>query len=407
MPRKSTLRHLDRLSVDRSILPARAGQSSDSQPTFPTFRCFANSMKSKKSFCFPRRVISSALVVSIVTLLAACGGGQETPSAGPATADSPAYSSVPTPESQPVISGPAITIAQPAISTAQAARVAAISLIASEFLFNTSGNASQYITGVATANRAPDAGGLAQNLMEYAWGDLRLSFSPTQGIVQACPAGGSLASVASNSGASNLLDTVSMVAHNCSMNGFTMNGRLVATIASQTGFPVDGRSWDATDLFRFSSFSATSAAASAAFDGDMTLDMSFTASGARTFTLSGAAIHVTAKLNGQPQVDLLMQQYKATTNFAPGTVRSIIEFTQQSVDSTGQPSLLVVKTPQVFVRTSGQYSSSGVLSVSDDVSSATVTALDDTSVRVDYRPASDGAVTESNSLTWLQFMSLN
>jgi len=293
------------------------------------------------------------------------------------------------------------------MSDAQAANVAAISLIASEFLFNTSSNASQYISGAAMANPAPDAAGLGGVLMEYAWGDLRLSSSPTQGIVQACPAGGSLASVASNSGASNLLDTVAMVARNCSMNGFTMNGSLVSTVVSQSGSPVAGQSWDATDLFRFNSFSATSASASASFDGDLALGISFTPSGTRTFTLSGAAMHLTAKRNGQVPIDLLMQQYKTSTNFAPGEIRSTIEFTQQSVGSTGQASSIVVKTPQVFVRTSGQYSSSGVLSVADGVSSATGTALNGTNVRVDYSPASDGAVTESNSLTWFQFLSLN
>lgn len=378
-------------------------------------------MRSKKSICFPQRVVS-VLVVSIVTLLAACGGGQEVPAAGPTTANPQASDSVlTTPESQPLISGPTITLTQPAMpdgqaaapatqtqpamSAAKATNVAAISLIASELLFNTAGNASQTISGVAIANPAPDAAQLAQNLMEYAWGDLRLSFSPTQGIVQACPAGGSLASVASNSGASNLLDTVAMVAKNCAMNGFTMNGSLVATVVSQTGFQVAGQSWDATDLFRFNSFSATNASASVAFDGDLTLGISITPSGTRTFTLTGAAMHLTAKRNGQAPIDLLMQHYKTSTNFALGEIRSTIELTQQGVGSTGQPGTIVVTTPQVFVRTSGQYPSSGALSVSDGISSAAVTALDGTSVRVDYCPASDGVVTESNTLTWSKLQS--
>lgn len=293
------------------------------------------------------------------------------------------------------------------MSAAQAANAARISLIAPEFLFNTASNASHFISGVATVNPAADAAGLAQVLTEYAWGDLRLSFSPTKGIVQACPAGGSLSSVASNSGASNLLDTVTMVARNCSMNGFTMNGSLVSTVVSQTGSPVAGNSWDVTDIFRFNNFSASNASASTAFDGDLRLGISFTPSGTQTFTLSGAAMHVTARRNGQAPIDLLMQRYKNTINFAPGEIRSIIEFTKQSVGSTGQPSTIVVTTPQVFVRTSGQYPSSGVLSLSDGVSSATVTALDGTSVRVDYSSASDGVVTESNTLTWSQFQSPN
>jgi hypothetical protein len=46
-----------------------------------------------------------------------------------------------------------------------------------------------------------------------------------------------------------------------------------------------------------------------------------------------------------------------------------------------------------------------VLSVSDGVSTATVTALDGTSARIDYSPASEGIVTESNTLGWSDFLS--
>jgi hypothetical protein len=290
------------------------------------------------------------------------------------------------------------------MSASDATTVAENAFIASEFLFNTSGIATHYIPGISGGTPAPDAAGLALALMEFAWGDLRLSSSPTQGIVQACPSGGSLTSVASKSSTGNLLDTVDIVASNCVMNGFTMNGHLTARVVSQSGSPFAGQAWDATDFFRFSHFSAANTTASAEFDGDLTLAMSFTPSGTRAYTVSGAAMHLTAKRNGQAPVDASMQQYKTVTNFAPGEIRSTIAFTQQRIGGLGQAITVAVETPQSFVRNAGQYPSAGILSVSGGGSSASVNAIDGTNLRFDFSAAGDGVVTESKNMTWSQLL---
>lgn len=378
-------------------------------------------MRSKKSICLSQRVVS-VLVVSVVTLLAACGGGQEIPSAGPTTANPQASDAVlTTPESQPLISGPTITLTQPALPDAQggatitlkqpamsgaaAGNIAASAFAVSDFLFDPAGYASRFIPDVLPAAFSFDASTSAWNLDVLAWFGLR-SNPPMQPMTVTCSRGGSLASVASASVTADRLDTVRMVASNCSMiDGVTYNGELTSITVSQLGVPVPGQAWSTTYSFRFKHFSVVSTKGTVEFDGDLDFAIRLAPSGSLSFAMSGAAMRVIGQRNGQAPVDVAIQQYKTSTDFSPGEIRSAIEFTQQGVGSSGQAGTIVVKSPQTFVRRSGKYPSSGVLSVSDGVSSATVTALDGTSVRVDYSPAGDGVVTESTTLTWSQFQS--
>jgi hypothetical protein len=357
-------------------------------------------MSSKNLNCILHRALLLLLVASAAAFVAACGGGNQSPAADTASTDASASA---TPVSQTVLAGPTATLVQPAMSGTAAGDIAASALMLSEFIFNTAPTATLTIPGVSAPGAVPDAVGLGEILSTFAWGDLSLSSSRIQGIVQMCPSGGSLSSAASTVGSGNLLDTVSMVARDCGLNGFTINGALTATVVSQTRSAT--QNWSVTSSYHFTGFTAASATATATFDGDLTQDLVFTPSGARSFQTSGTAMHVVGQRIGQAPIDVVIRQYKTSTSFAPGEISSAIEFTQQSVDSSGKPNTIVVKTPQTFIRNAGLYASSGVLSVSDGVSSATVTALDGTSARVDYSPAGDGVVTESTTLTWSQFLS--
>jgi hypothetical protein len=349
-------------------------------------------MTSKKLIRFPQRLFFPLLIAIVSILLAACGGGTQTSSNGDVQA---VASPSTTPQSQSLT-----------LSGSVASNMAASAFTVSEFLFNPAEFASGFVPELAPTDTLPAASTLAIDMDESGWADLRLNASPTSPVMQPCAGGGSLTSVASTQLARKLLDTITVVATNCTDHwGVTYKGTLISTTVSQQGSPLMGKEWDTTSIYRFKGFSAESMAGKAQFDGDLTVNKKYSPVGNRTYVLSGDVMHIIGQRTGQAPNDVTIRQYKTFASFAPGDIRSTIEFTQQSVGSSGQAGTVVVKTPQTFIRTAGAYSSSGVLSVSDGVSTATVTAKDGTTVQVDYSPAGDGVVTESNTLTWSQFLS--
>jgi hypothetical protein len=266
--------------------------------------------------------------------------------------------------------------------------------------------ADQFLTGVKPNGFPLAASTLAWYFGEINWDALKAVGMPTVPINFTCSHGGSVITTGTVSSVIlNIRDTLRMDAKNCTTaDDITFNGELTLIVVPRPD-PVPGKAWADTNYLRFKHFSIVSATGAVEYDGDLEFDLNITALGSISSITSGAEMHVIGHRNGQTPVDVTIRQYKTSNSFAPGEVRSQMEFTRQSTGSSGQAITVAVKTPQTFVRTSGQYSSTGVLSVSDGVSTATVTALDGTSARIDYSPASEGIVTESNTLGWSDFLS--
>ncbi|MDB5822269.1 MAG: hypothetical protein JWR21_973 [Herminiimonas sp.] len=361
-------------------------------------------MSLKKSVRFTQRFSLPLLIVTIATLLAACGGGTEAASDLHSQAGAAASTS---PQSQSVASEPVIAVTQTNLSGKQAGDIAANALAISDYLFDPAEYADQFIPG-AERTRFPMA---ASSMARYF-----LAIGGNAGLANGwilapqeltCLHGGSATYLLGPSSPArpNFWDTVTMVARNCTtIDDITFNGELSSRMAGP-GVLLPGQASADTSFLRFKRFSIGTTKGAVELDGDLDYVLRVGTSGSISFTASGTAMNVVGQRNGQAPIDVTIRQYKTSTSFAPGDIRSAIEFTRQFVGSSGQASTVIVKTPQTFVRTAGQYASSGVLSVSDGVSSTTVTVLNGTSVRVDYSPAADGIVTESNTLSWSEFLS--
>lgn len=328
------------------------------------------------------------LAMTSALALGGCGGGGGT--AGGSGAVAP----------PPVQTSPFTTI-----TAANAKQAAANGYAANDLIGNSSTSVTGVLTGVSIAGPGISAVAPVLKLLKRAGGaGLPLLSGVTMN--QACTGGGSVtidATLANPQKFSNG-DTLSLSARNCVEDGNTLNGNLAIGIGNVSGDLMNSWVGAATLDTRFNGFSIVNGAESATINGDMKIAMSSTSQSSQSLTISGNSLQTTAQRSGGAAVNLTLTNYTLTGSINGGSASAAANFTLAgNANGLGQFAY-TVKNVQPFVGATGGMPASGALIVNGAFSSVTVTALNASSVRLDYSAKGDGVITQTATLGWAEFL---
>jgi len=326
------------------------------------------------------------LAITSTMVLSACGGGGG--SAGGSAAPSPVQTSSLTP-----------------ITAANSKQAAANGYAANDLIGNSSSSVSGVLTGVSIDGPGISAVTPVLKLVKRATG----SGTPLlTGVTtnQACTGGGTVTIDANLSNAQKFSngDTMSLTARNCIEDGNTLNGSVSITIGNVSGDLMNTWVGSVTMDSRFTSFSIVSGAESATLNGDMKIGLSSTSQSSQSLSISGNSLQTTEQRSGAAAVNMTLSAYSMTGSINGSTVSAAANFTVAgNANGLGQFAY-TVKNLQPFVGTTTGMPSSGAMIINGAASSVTVTALNNSSVRLDYSAKGDGVITQTTTLSWAEFV---
>jgi hypothetical protein len=327
------------------------------------------------------------LAISSTLALSACGGGGGSP--GGSTTPPPVQVSPLTP-----------------ITAANSKQAAANGYAAADLIGNSSTSVTGVLTGVSVAGPGISAVAPVLKLVKRATGTgtpLLTGVTTTQ----ACTGGGTVTVDANLSNAQKFSngDTMSLTARNCIEDGNTLNGTLAITIGNVSGDLMNTWVGSVTMDTRFTGFSIVNGTESATVNGDMKIGLSSTSQNSQSLSISGNALQTTEQRTGAAAVNMSLTAYSLTGNVNGSTVSAAANFTLAgNANGLGQFAY-TVKNLQPFVgTTSSSVPSSGAMIVNGAASSVTVTALNASSVRLDYSAKGDGVITQTATLSWAEFL---
>ena len=340
------------------------------------------------------------LTIGSALILSACGGGGGGggSSNGGAVGTTPSTPNTPAP---PVSTLSTITAAN-AVAVASNAYAATASISDSSSL-------TDVLTGVSIQSANT---GLVPTVFKLV---RRAAEGPNllTGVVQskACTGGGTIAIDATLKNPAMLGngDVMTMLATNCIESGVTLNGTLKVTFSNVTGDVLNSSTWTATLDSVFTDMAVTSIVNNVTnvvtVGGDMKIAMNQENAARNTVVVTGNSLQTTARQNGATVTTRTLAAYSLNGNTRDGVVTSAANFNLAgNTASLGQFSLTSQNT-KAFVSASGKNANTGAMIVNGNASSVTLTAVNDSSVRVDFSAKGDGAVTQSFTLSWAEFLS--
>ena len=323
------------------------------------------------------------LAITSTMVLSACGGGGG--SAGN-TAPSPVQTSSLTP-----------------ITAANSKQAAANGFAANDLIGSSSTSITGVLTGVSIDTPGISAVAPVLKLVKRATGTPLLTGVTTN---QACTGGGTVTLDANLSSAQKFSngDTMSLTAHNCIEDGNTLNGNVSITIGNVSGDLMNTWIGSVTMDTRFTGFSIVNGTESATVNGDMKIGLTSTSQSSQSLSISGNSLQTTEQRSGAAAVNMTLSAYSLTGSVNGSTVSAAANFTVAgNANGLGQFAY-TVKNLQPFVGTTTGMPSSGAMIVNGAASSVTVTALNSSSVRLDYSAKGDGVITQTTTLSWAEFV---
>jgi hypothetical protein len=337
---------------------------------------------------------SILLALGSALVLSACGGG----GGGGSTGGGGTGGGNPPP--------PVQTSPYTVITAANANKVGATTYAASASISDSSYSLTDILTGVSVGKASKSLVAPVLGMIRHVGGAPQLLTGVV--ISNNCTGGGSVsidATLANSQTISNG-DTMKMTATNCVEDGSTMNGALSITFSNVTGDVLNGTTYKATMDSRFTAFSLASGTDTAILNGDMKMAVDQTSATSNTLTISGTSLQLTEQRAGTTIGTSTLGNYTMTGSTNGTTVTSAANFTLSGNSTALGNYAYIVKNVQPFVATGLSMPGSGSMLVTGDASSVTVTAVDSNNVRVDYSAKGDGVITQTNTFTWLNFLTL-
>jgi hypothetical protein len=331
------------------------------------------------------------LTVGCTLVLSACGGGGGSSSTG----------------SMP--SAPAQTSPYSPITAENASRTAANAYAASLVSSDSSSFASGLLTGVSVTPAATATGavkpvlGLVKHALASGAPQLLTGITRSE----SCSGGGTVSIDATlhNQQAIGNGDTLSITAVNCSEDGDIMNGTFSIAISGLSGDPFGSSTGAVTLDAQFKTFSVTSNGATDTLNGDMKIAVNVASASHATLNVSGTSLQVGEQKSGATLTTLTLTNYSVNGAVNGSTTTSAATLTLAGTSNALGKFSYAVKNVQPFVSTNGAMPVSGSMIVNGAASSVTATAVDSGSVRVDYSAKGDGAITQTRTLSWTEFLS--
>lgn len=323
------------------------------------------------------------LAIASALVLSACGGGGGS-SAGPA---------------------PVQTSALTPITAANANKAAASGYSANDLIGNSSTSITGVLTGVSMNGTGISAVSPVLTLVKRAAGPGGAPLLSGITVSQACSGGGTVTIDANLHNMQTISngDTMTLNAINCVEDGNKLNGVLTITFSNVTGDLINTSTGAATMDTRFTGFDIASGNETATMNGDMKIAISIASATASSITISGKALQVSEQQAGAAVANVTLGDYALTGSTNGTSTTSAANFTLSgNVNGLGQFAYMV-KNIQPFVSVGTAMPGSGSLIVNGAASSVTVTALNSSSVRLDYSAKGDGTITQSTTMSWSEF----
>jgi hypothetical protein len=321
------------------------------------------------------------LALGSALVLSACGGG-----GGSSGTSAPA---------------PVQTSTLSTITAANANKAGGNAYAATASISESSSSLTDVLTGVSVGGAGISTVSPVLRLVKRAQGATQLLTGVA--ISQNCPGGGTVAidrTVRSQDMFSNG-DSVTLTAKNCVEDGVTVDGVLAVTFSNVSGNVLT--TFGATMDSRFTNFNIVSGGDKVGVNGDMKIVINQTNETTNSLTISGKSLATTEQQTGAAVVSRTLADYSVTASTLGSTTTSAANFTLSgSSNGLGQFSY-TVKNLQPFVNAGTAVPSAGALIVSGAASSVTVTVVGN-GVRLDYSAKGDGTITQTNTLSWTEFL---
>jgi hypothetical protein len=221
----------------------------------------------------------------------------------------------------------------------------------------------------------------------------------------ACTSGGTISVSVSEavSGTVSNGDSMSITANNCSENGELLNGQITYKFSNISGTIGSSTAWGATLALNFTNMTVQSGGVTIGDNGDMTLSYNQSSSQVATATVSGSSLQMNLTESNGTFITRTLTAY----NFSSSINGSSNTFSSNFTLAGNSPSLggvsYTVKTNTSFSSTGGAYPSVGSLTVTGaSNSSATLTAISSTNVRIDIN---NNGATQTINTTWADLAS--
>jgi len=223
----------------------------------------------------------------------------------------------------------------------------------------------------------------------------------------ACSGGGTISVTVSEaiSGTVSNGDSMSVTANSCSENGRTINGRIDYGFSNLSGTISSSSAWSGSVALKYSNVTLRTGGFTIGADGDMSLSYNQSSYQHATSAISGSSIQMDlTKSDGTVgQRKLTNYQLNASVNGSSNT--SIQFYVDWQFSKLGNINFTVTtRTP--FQATGAENRSAGSTTVTAaNKSSATLTAIDSTNVRIDIDSNGDGAIDQTINTTWADLKS--
>jgi hypothetical protein len=326
------------------------------------------------------------LAIASTLVLSACGGGGGDPGSvgGPA---------------------PVQTSALTPITAANANKAAASGYSANDLIGNSSTSITGVLTGVSMDGSGISAVSPVLTLVKRAVGPGGAPLLTGITVSEACSGGGTVKIDANlhNTQTISNGDTMTLTASNCVEDGNNLNGVLTIAFSNVSGDLINTSSGAATMDTRFTGFNIASGSETATMNGDMKIAIRITSATVSSVTISGRSLQVNEQKAGAAVANVTLADYALTGSTDGTSTTTSANFTLSgNVNGLGQFAYMV-KNIQPFVSVGTAMPSSGSLIVNGAASSVTVTALNASSVRLDYSARGDGTITQTTTLSWSEF----
>jgi hypothetical protein len=205
-------------------------------------------------------------------------------------------------------------------------------------------------------------------------------------------------------------DSASITAANCKESGLpAFNGKLSLKVTAVSGDPVNSTRYSMTLAGVYDNFTFINGSESIAINGDIAISASQNGSSTVNVGIRGNALGFSVVQSGATTGSYQINNYSFSGTDANGTVSLSGKYsvTGTSPKLGGQYAFSVETLQPILVGSSSDHPSSGVLIVRGAPATVTVTAINSSSVRLDYSENGDGTVSATRTLAWTEFDTLN
>lgn len=335
---------------------------------------------------FPSRAIIAPATLVLSLILAACGGGGDSTASGPTEPAPVALASISQANSQTVA----------ARATSPMGDLMSLN--------NTTGLVSGVEVNESPLSLASASTAIYKNF--HAKGSRLVAGAV---VTEACTGGGSV-TIDESSASSAVLtagDRLTLTFINCKEPNLPLlNGAATFRVTSVSGNP-STTTYSLGLGVVFDNFVLADGTEALTIKGDLAIAASQNGTNSVSIGIFGTSLAVTTSVAGTTTETYLLSSYSLTGTEANGVISMSGKYTMSGSSATLGSYAYNVETLQPLVMSSsGSYPTSGSLIVRGSPATVTVTAVNATSVRIDYSDKGDGVVSSTNTMTWSAFDAL-